>query len=50
MQLTPTISDQCMSTGPSFPSESVQTLFFDEAEGRARKIRSGDKLGEKWRR
>ena len=23
MQLTPAITDQCMSTGPSFPSESI---------------------------
>ena len=30
-KLVPTITDHHMSTGPSFPSESVHTLFQDEA-------------------
>ena len=35
---------------PVFLVKVCRPYLFDEAEGRARKIRSGDKLGEKWRR
>ena len=31
MPLTPIITDRLISTGPSFPNESVQTLFFWQA-------------------
>jgi len=44
-KLIPTITQftaRHISTCPSFCSESVQTLFFDESTGRAQKIWSGD--------
>ena len=38
MQLTPTITAHFMSTGPSFQSEGVQTLFLKEGAGHMQKI------------
>ena len=34
-------TDHCMSTGSSFPSESVQNLFFDEAAVHTQKKKQG---------
>ena len=50
MQLIPTIADRLMSTGPSFPSGSVQTLFFNKAISYAlkKKIGLGTRLREGW--
>ena len=39
--LTPTVTNCSVSTGPSFPSESVRTLFSASPQG-APKIWSGD--------
>ena len=36
--VTPTITDRRMSTGPSFPSESVQTLFFGVSAGHTKNL------------
>ena len=33
MQLAPTSTDRCMSTGPCFSNENIQTLFFNKATG-----------------
>ena len=38
MQLTPIVIDHLMSTGTSFPCESVQSLFLDKATGQIQKF------------
>ena len=40
-QLTATITDPPMSTGPSFHSEAVQTLFFNQLQDIIKIIWSG---------